>query len=300
MEVVEFSPPVGPASGFFDLDLLGFGVGLVQGVEAGEAVGLENAVETLHEGPWMLALAIGAVEVDHRRRIGALIGPAIPHDHPHAAFLGLLQSGIEHRDDGVIAMQMGCRQRRLPDQLGDGSKLGNRRSCPANQGRARDVDAEPGEDLALSVQRKMIVEFRDQDVAQKASAGPASLDRGRGRRWLDDLFAQPAALLQPGDLQNLELGADIVEQFVDVLAKQTQLAAAIRAAITGIEHAAFSWQMGRQLLPAATTLWLVLFVVSLGLAAGFVVLFSLLGGAIGLKILEHQLQLIDLPLDLLR
>ena len=43
---------------------------------------------------------------------------------------------------------------------------------------------------------------------------------------LNDLLAPPAALLQPGDLQHLELGTDEVEQFVDILTKQTKLAAA--------------------------------------------------------------------------
>jgi hypothetical protein len=66
----------------------------------------------------------------------------------------------------------------------------------------------------------VIIVLRDQDVAQKAGAGHTSLDRGRGRRFLDNLLAETAALLQPGDLQHLELGADIVEQFVDVLAEQ--------------------------------------------------------------------------------
>ena len=56
--------------------------------------------------------------------------------------------------------------------------------------------------------------------------------------------------------------------------------------------------MGRQLL--ATAFLLVLFVIILGLVTSFVSLLSLLGSAIGLQILERQLQLVDLPLNLLR
>ena len=96
----------------------------------------------------------------------------------------------------------------------------------------------------------MIIELRDQDVAQKTGAGHASLDRGRRCWLLDNLLAPPIALLQPGDLQHLELGADIVEQFVDVLAEQTKLLAtpwpvvsghspkeaALRSAKTWFEH----------------------------------------------------------------
>jgi hypothetical protein len=56
--------------------------------------------------------------------------------------------------------------------------------------------------------------------------------------------------------------------------------------------------MSRQLL--TTAFLLVLFVASFGLVVGIVALVSLLGGAIGLKILERQFQLIDLTLQLLR
>ena len=57
MEVIEFSPPMRPASGLFDLNLLGLRVGLIHSVKASEAVGLQHAGEALHEGPWMLTLA---------------------------------------------------------------------------------------------------------------------------------------------------------------------------------------------------------------------------------------------------
>ena len=115
---------------------------------------------------------------------------------------------------------------------------------------------------------------------------------------LKDLLAPPATLLQPGDLQHFQLRTDIVQKLVDVLAKQAQLAAATGADISGIEHAAFPRQMGRQLL--ATAFLLVLFVIILGLATSFVSFLSLLGSAIGLQILKRQLQLVDLPLNLLR
>jgi hypothetical protein len=79
----------------------------------------------------------------------------------------------------------------------------------------------------------MVIEFRDQDVAQKPVTGHASLDRGRGGWFLNNLLAPPATLLQPGNLQHLELGADEVEQFVDVFAQQTQLAASPPAGLEG-------------------------------------------------------------------
>jgi len=140
----------------------------------------------------------------------------------------------------------------------------------------------------------VVVVFRDQDVAEKVSAGHASLDRRRRRRLLDNLLASPATLLQPGNLQHLELGTDKVEEFVDVLAEQTKLTATIRTGVTRIENTAFSRQMSWQLL--ATALLLVLLVPVLGLVISAVVRFGLLDGAIGPKIFERQFQLIDLTL----
>ena len=127
----------------------------------------------------MIAFAIRAVEVDDSRGIRSLIGTPIPDDDPDMAVPGLSGLGCKHRYLGVVAMQMGRCQRRSMDQFGDRAKLGDRRSCPADQGRAGDVDAKPGEYLALAVQRQMVIEFRDQDVAEKVGAGHASLDRGR-------------------------------------------------------------------------------------------------------------------------
>jgi hypothetical protein len=60
---------------------------------------------------------------------------------------------------------------------------------------------------------------------------------------LNDLLTSPAALLQPGDLQHLQLGTDKVEEFVDVLAQQTKLTATIRAGVAGIENTALTRQM---------------------------------------------------------
>ncbi len=91
---------------------------------------------------------------------------------------------------------------------------------------------------------------------------------------------------------------DIIQELVDVLAEQAKLTAAIRTGVTRIENTAFSRQMSRQLL---TTAFLLVFLVPvLGLIIGVTALVNLLGGAIGLKILERQFQLIDLTLQLLR
>jgi hypothetical protein len=56
---------------------------------------------------------------------------------------------------------------------------------PVGKGRAVDLDALPGKDLALPVQRQMIAVFGDQDMGEKTGTGEALGDRtlrgGRSR-----------------------------------------------------------------------------------------------------------------------
>jgi hypothetical protein len=56
---------------------------------------------------------------------------------------------------------------------------------PVRQGRAVDLDALPGEDLALPVKRQVIAVFSDQDVSKKTGTGeaPWRLDAPRRDGW---------------------------------------------------------------------------------------------------------------------
>src|SRR5580692_7133915 len=70
---------------------------------------------------------------------------------------------------------------------------------PVRQGRAVDLDALPGEDLALPVKRKVIAVFSDQDMSEKSGTGDALGDRMlRGGRLMDSP-AGPAAIARPAD-----------------------------------------------------------------------------------------------------
>ena len=72
-----------------------------------------------------------------------------------------------------------------------------------SQGRAAEVDAVAGEDFRLPVQRKMIIELRDQNVGQQARTETAARDRQAGRR-LGDTLAAPAR----------ELRSDVLDHFI--------------------------------------------------------------------------------------
>jgi hypothetical protein len=58
------------------------GVGLVEAVEAGIAVGVQKPATALKQRPCMLALAVRRVEVADRRRRRASPGALVPDQHP--------------------------------------------------------------------------------------------------------------------------------------------------------------------------------------------------------------------------
>ena len=77
------------------------------------------------------------------------------------------------------------------------------------------------EDLVLAIERKVIVELRDQNVGQQVWPRHAAGDRTAWRGLLHYLFAAAAGLLDTGDLHHLHLGRDHVEEFADILAHDT-------------------------------------------------------------------------------
>ena len=157
-----------------------------------------------------------------------------------------------------------------------------------------------GEDLALAVQREMIVVLRDQDVGEQAGAGHAARDRARWRRRLHDPLALPAGLLETRGLDHLQLRGDEFKDLRHILVHQAQGPTAVRAAFAGVEHdafarcglgdprlaaptrrCAFGWRLGG----CRSLRWF-----GLGLRRGHR----------HLEIFERELQLVDLPLDLFR
>ena len=70
---------------------------------------------------------------------------------------------------------------------------------PVGKGRAVDLDALPGEDLALPVERQVIAVFGDQDVGEQGGGRQALGDRPLRSRRLVDGPAGPAAIARPAD-----------------------------------------------------------------------------------------------------
>src|ERR1700751_3684990 len=76
-----------------------------QSVEAGVSVGVQNPGEGLEVSPRMLALAIGRVEEQCRRRPDAAKRPPVTNVSPQASRLGLAAARRQYRHRRVVAKE---------------------------------------------------------------------------------------------------------------------------------------------------------------------------------------------------
>jgi hypothetical protein len=101
-ELVEAAANMGPAEGELDVTTLG------EDPIAAVAVNLENALEAGEMANRPLGLAVGRIEVDDARWIGAAAPrPIIARIGPQLAEFGAPSAGIEHRSRGLIGKQFG-------------------------------------------------------------------------------------------------------------------------------------------------------------------------------------------------
>ena len=83
MHVEQLSAAVGPTRDLGQArSIAAHRIGLVETVEAGIAVGVQEAMAAYEQRACMLAFAIRRVEVSHRRRRRAGPGPLVPNQHP--------------------------------------------------------------------------------------------------------------------------------------------------------------------------------------------------------------------------
>src|SRR6202165_2074538 len=173
-----------------------------------------------------LCLAIRTVEVDGGRRFGSGPGPIVARIDPQPAGLGAAAAGIEHRDRRGVGKQLG-RSKHMRCEAGlQRLQPPTSAAHPVRQGRAVDLDAMPGEDLALPVKRKVIAVFIDQDMSEKSWTGEALGDRTlRGGRLMDSP-AGPAAIARPADADDSKPRGHMIEHLAEGLADKMRFAAA--------------------------------------------------------------------------
>ena len=218
------------------------GVRLVELLEAGIPIRLQDAFEADEMALRMLALAVGRVPVRGAGRAAAGPRPIVPDIGPDPAFpdaallAALALRRIEHPDRRIVAMQVVGVHDMAFDQSAQRPQRGDGLAAPVDQGRARNVGAVTGEDLALPVQRQMIIELRDQDMGKQVRPGHAAAGRTRRRGRLHDRLAAPARLLQARRLDQLELCCDKIEKRGDIFSEQAQRTSAGGAAFARVEH----------------------------------------------------------------
>src|ERR1700728_744464 len=118
---------------------------------------------------------------------------------------------------------------------------------PVGERRAVDLDAMPGEDLALPVKRKVIAVFGDQDMSEQGRTGQPLADRPLRGRGLMDGPARPAAIARPADTDDPKSRRHMIEHLADSLADHMQFAAAAGARLMlEIERDVLAGQMRRQ------------------------------------------------------
>ncbi|MHC2354713.1 hypothetical protein ACVMB3_004234 [Sinorhizobium meliloti] len=194
----------------------------------------------------VLFLPVGSKVVDRSRWSSARPGTLIADIGPDPALLHAFaqplipKRTIEHPDRGVVGMEKVTAHDHRLDPLNQRLEHLHGATAPIDQRAVRNVGAHAGEDLVQAIQRQVIVELRDQNVSQKPSTCHAARYRTAGRRQLHHLLAATAGLLQSGDLDDLHLRSDHVEDFAGVLADKAQFTAAIGAAGTRIEFFALA------------------------------------------------------------
>ena len=146
----------------------------------------------------------------------------------------------------------------------------------------------------------MVIELGDQHMRQQARSGHAARNRAAWRRGLHHPLAAAAGLLHPCDLDDLHLRGDHVEKLAHVLADHAKVTAAIRTAGAGVEFPSLPRGLVGDPGPAAG-----LHLSGSGIGGGrfgirFASRFIALFGDGYQQVFQRQLELGDLPFDLLR
>ena len=221
-------------------------------VEPGIAVGVDDAAEVLQMGLRMLALAIGRVEEQRRRRPRTGKRPLVADVGPQPAGLGLAGARRQDRHRGVVDMQAVAGEDVGGERIDERLQRRRRRADPAGQGRGLQAHPVAGEDLGLAIQRQVVVVLRHDDMSQQTRPGAAAGDRVIGRRRRNHRIAGPAGQFLAEVPDHLEAARHVIEGLGDLLADPAQRAAADGASARRGMSDILSGQVFRQ--PAARRL----------------------------------------------
>ena len=115
------------------------------------AIQLQDAVKARQEGLCILALAVGRVEEHDPGRIIAAPGPIIAGQRPEITGFCLAAARVQDRRRGLVHEQLRRPLQVFGQPVNNRPKVEGGHADPVGQGAAMDIDAGPGEDLALSI-----------------------------------------------------------------------------------------------------------------------------------------------------
>ena len=220
--------------------------GIVELVEPGIGVGLQDPGVAGQMPARMLAAAVARVEEDRRRRRRAAERPVVAHIGPEPAGDGLASWPAP----APWCRRRGCARRRAHARRISVDQRRQRRRAgadPVGQRRDVEIDALAGDSVSLCrFSGWCLPNLRVQDHRQQARPGPAAGDRMERRRRLGDRLAGPAGELLAHGLDHLPLARDHLQRLGDVLAELGELAAAARAGGRRRDHDPLARQMRRQ------------------------------------------------------
>ena len=221
-----------------------------QPFEAGITIDLQSAAESFEMSGWTLGTAIGAVDINRGRRLRSIPRSIIAGIDPEPAGLGAAAAGIEHRDRCVVGKQSlrgkdvrsePCVQRLQPPDCA---------TNPVGKCRAIQLDALPGEDLALPIKRKMIAILGDQNVGEETGSRQPLGDWPLRSRRLVNGAAGPAAIAWPADTDDAKPRRHMIEHLADSLAdRMKRTAAAGTGLMLEIQPHVFTRQVCGQACP---------------------------------------------------
>ena len=267
---------------------------VVEAVEPAIAVGLQHAAEPGEMRLGMLGPAVRAVAVEHGGRGRAAMRPLVAEIGPEPAGAGLAEARGEDRHRRVVGMQHGARQDMPGQRIDQRPQQRRRLADPIGQGRALQLDALAGVDLALAVQRQVVGVLGHQHMGEQPRRGAAAADRQARRRGLGDGLAAAAGELRPDMPDHAEPARQVVQHLGHVLAEAAQRAAAGRA---GMRLGAVLHHLARQVLRQRAAGRLAALWPGRGVRR---ILGGCRGGRLRLQLLERQLQLVGLGRQPLR
>lgn len=191
--------------------------GLVEPIEAGIGVGLENAAEALKMALGMIAAAVARIEEHRRRRVRAPERAVVAHVDPGPRRRRLAPG--QHRHRRVVAMHPAAGKDMGADEVVERPQKNGAAADLVGQRRQADIDALAPIALRLPVERLMLAILLKQHHCQQTRAGKAARQHMEGRRRLADRLTATTGELLAHILHHLPLPRHHLQRLGHVLAE---------------------------------------------------------------------------------